>query len=135
MLYNFSQEQIFIFFFIIGIIIGIIFDIFRVIRKNFKTPDLITLIEDISFLIITSVLIIFSIIKLNGGEIRFYLFLGIFLGILIYSLTISNLCVIILSVFVKLCKKVLKIPIYFIKKIFKLIKSIKRRNFKFFVEK
>ena len=103
-MYNFSQEQIFIFFFIIGIIIGIIFDIFRVIRKSFKTSDLLTFIEDFIFLGLTSILVIFSIIKLNGGEVRFYLFLGIFVGILIYSLTISNLCVIILYVFVNICK-------------------------------
>ena len=50
-MYNFSQEQIFIFFFIIGIIIGILFDIFRVIRKSFKTPDTLTFIEDLLFLI------------------------------------------------------------------------------------
>ena len=80
-MYNFSQEQIFIFFFIIGIIIGIIFDIFRVIRKSFKTPDTITFIEDLIFLILTSILIIFSIIKLNGGEVRFYLFRVCYKGI------------------------------------------------------
>ncbi len=77
-MYNFSQEQIFIFFFIIGIIIGMIFDIFRVIRKSFRSPDIITFVEDIIFLLITSSLLIYSIIKLNGGEIRFYLFLAIF---------------------------------------------------------
>lgn len=78
-MYNFSQEQIFILFFIIGIIISIIFDFFRAVRKNFKTSDITTLVEDVIFLIITSFLIIFSIIKINGGEVRFYLFLGIFL--------------------------------------------------------
>ena len=101
-MYQFSQEQIFIFFFIIGIIIGFIFDIFRVIRKSFKTTDFITLIEDIIFLLISSILIIGGIIKINGGEVRFYLFLGIFLGGLIYSLTISNLYVIIFYEFVKI---------------------------------
>lgn len=128
-MYNFSQEQIFIFFFIIGIIIGIIFDIFRVIRKSFKTPDLVTFIEDFIFLLITSFLIIFSIIKLNGGEVRFYLFLGIFSGILIYSLTISNFCVIILSGFVRICKKIFKIPYICIKRILKRSKSMIKKDF------
>lgn len=128
-MYNFSQEQIFIFFFIIGIIIGIIFDIFRVIRKSFKTPDILTFIEDFIFLGVTSILIIFSIIKLNGGEVRFYLFLGIFVGILIYSLTISNLCVIILYVFVNICKKIFEIPISCIKNIGKYSKKIIKKDF------
>ena len=77
-MYNFSQEQVFIFFFIIGIIIGIIFDIFKVLRKSFKTPDIITFIEDLIFIVLSGILLIFGIIKLNGGEIRFFLFLGIF---------------------------------------------------------
>lgn len=128
-MYHFSQEQIFIFFFIIGIIIGFIFDIFRVIRKAFKTSDFITLIEDIIFLFISSILIIGGIIKLNGGEIRFYLFLGIFLGGLIYSLTISNLYVIILYEFVRICKKILKIPFSCIIKVLKATKSIIKKDF------
>lgn len=102
----FSQEEIFLLFFIIGIIIGLIFDIFKVLRKSFKTNDLVTFVEDLIFLATSGVLIVFGIIKLNGGEVRFYLFLGIFFGILIYSLTISNLYVIILYEFVKICKKV-----------------------------
>lgn len=125
-MYNFSQEQTFILFFIIGLIIGIIFDFFRAIRKNFKSSDFATLIEDIVFLVLTSALIIFSIIRINGGEVRFYLFLGIFFGILIYSLTISNLCVIILNVIVRLCKKMFQIPIQILKKLLKGICQIKK---------
>ena len=128
-MYQFSQEQIFIFFFIIGIIIGFIFDIFRVIRKSFKTTDFITLIEDIIFLLISSILIIGGIIKINGGEVRFYLFLGIFLGGLIYSLTISNLYVIIFYEFVKICKKIFKIPFLCIIKFLQITKSIIKKGF------
>ena len=128
-MYQFSQEQIFIFFFIIGIIIGFIFDIFRVIRKSFKTTDFITLIEDIIFLLISSILIIGGIIKINGGEVRFYLFLGIFLGGLIYSLTISNLYVIIFYEFVKIWKKIFKIPFLCIIKFLQITKSIIKKDF------
>lgn len=127
-MYDFSQEQIFMIFFLIGLIIGILFDFFRAIRKNFKTSDFGTLIEDIIFLSITSVLVILSIIKINGGEVRFYLFLGIFFGILIYSLTISSLCVIILNVNVRLCKKVLKFPVMLSKKVVKSIIMITKNK-------
>lgn len=122
-MYNFSQEQIFILFFIIGLIIAIIFDFFRAIRKNFKASDFTTLIEDIVFLGFTTFLIIFSIIRINGGEVRFYLFLAIFFGILLYSLTISNLCVIIFSVIVRICKKILQIPFLMFKKVVKTLKK------------
>lgn len=127
-MYSFSQEQVFIFFFIIGIMIGIIFDIFRVVRKSFKTADVITFFEDLIFIIISGVLIIFGIIKINGGEVRFYLFLGIFFGILIYLLTISNLCVIILYEIVKICKKLFKIPFLCLKRTFNYAKSIIKKD-------
>lgn len=122
-MYNFSQEQIFILFFVIGLIISIIFDFFRAIRKNFKASDFATLIEDIVFLGITSFLIIFSIIKINDGEVRFYIFLAIFFGILLYSLTISNLCVIIFNVIVRICKKIFQIPFLVSKKAIKMLKK------------
>ena len=116
-MYEFSQEQIFIFFFIIGIIIGILFDIFRVLRKNIKTPDMVTYAQDILFLIISGILLLYGVIKLSNGEIRFYLFIAVFLGILIYSLTISNICVIILTVFVRICKKIILFPFFCYKNI------------------
>lgn len=125
----FTQEQVFIFFFVIGIIIGIVFDVFRVLRKSFKTIDIITLIEDVIFLIFTGSLIILGIIKLNAGEVRFYLFLAITFGILIYSLTISNFCVIILYEFVKICKKISKIPLICLKEVFYFAKRLRKKDF------
>lgn len=112
----FSQEQVFVLFFIIGIIIGLIFDCFRVIRKSFKSPDYITFMQDILFSILVGCIIIYGIIKINNGEIRFFLFLAIFFGMLIYFLTISNLYVIILYEIVKFCKKIFKIPYLCLKK-------------------
>ena len=62
-MYNFSQEQVFIFFFIIGIIIGMIFDIFKVLRKAFKTSDKITFFEDLLFIVIATYLFVLGIIN------------------------------------------------------------------------
>lgn len=120
---SYTQGQIFILFFLLGIVIGSIYDIFRVIRKNFKTSDFVTQIEDIIFLIISGILILCFILKFCIGEIRFYVFIAIFLGISLYFLTISKPYVIILNIIAKFCKKILsffvnliKIPYIFIKK-------------------
>lgn len=128
----FSQEEIFLLFFIIGVIIGLIFDFFKVLRKVFKTKDLITFIEDLLFLFISGSLIVFGIIKLNGGEVRFYLFLGIFFGILIYSLTISKLYVIILYEFVKICKRIIMFLVNILFKLLQILKNIFNYVFKKF---
>ena len=39
-----------------GVIIGILFDFFRILRKSFKTPDFVTYIEDVIFWILTGLL-------------------------------------------------------------------------------
>lgn len=128
-MYEFSQEQVFILFFIIGTIIGIIFDFFRVIRKAFKGPDYITFIQDILFFILAGIIIISGIIILNSGEIRLFLFIAIFFGMLIYFLTISNLYVIILYEIVNFCKKILKIPFLCFKKTCKCLKRLTKKDF------
>lgn len=123
---SYTQGQIFILFFVAGICIGLIYDIFRVLRKNFHTSNLITQIEDVIFLVFSGFLVLYSILKFNNGEVRFYLFMAIFLGILLYFLTISKPYVIIINVIVKFCKnilvfiiKLIKIPYIFIKKTIK----------------
>ena len=116
-------EQIYIFFIFIicGVIIGIIFDIFRILRKSFKTPDIITYIEDILFWIITCVLFAYTIFTYNNGEIRLYIFIGALVGILMYILTISRyfirFCVKIIEIIKKVIKKFVVYPLKIILKI------------------
>lgn len=85
-----EQIQLWILFLISGILIGIFFDLFRVLRKTFKTSDIITYIEDIIFGILTGIFLLFLIFYLNHGEIRLYLLIAIILGCVIYYLTISK---------------------------------------------
>ena len=61
-----SEVYIFFIFILLGIIIGIIFDIFRILRKSFKTKDFITNIEDVLFWIISGLLTLFTIFKFNN---------------------------------------------------------------------
>lgn len=85
-----NQTYLFAIYFICGVIIGIFFDLFRILRKSFKTPDIITYIEDIIFGILTGIFLIFIIFVFNNGELRFYIFLALILGLSIYLLTISK---------------------------------------------
>ncbi|MCI8617501.1 MAG: spore cortex biosynthesis protein YabQ [Clostridia bacterium] len=85
-----NQAYLFIIFTINGIIIGILFDIFRILRRSFKTTDIITYVQDILFWILTGFILLYSIFTFSNGEIRFYMFLGVFLGCLIYMLMFSK---------------------------------------------
>lgn len=85
-----NQAYLFGIYAICGIVIGILFDLFRILRQSFKTPDIITYIEDIIFGILTGIFLIFMIFVFNNGELRFYIFFALILGISIYLLTISK---------------------------------------------
>ena len=88
-----DQALLFLIFIINGIIIGLLFDFFRILRRSFKTKDFITYIEDILFWVLTGLLLLYSIFTFNNGEIRLYMFIGAILGCIIYMLSISNFIV------------------------------------------
>lgn len=138
-----NQAYLFFIFILNGIVIGILFDFFRILRKSMKTKDFVTYIEDILFCIITGIIIIYSIFYFNSGEFRIYIFIGLLIGCSIYLLTISQyvvkINVYILTKFIEICKKVFNIiflPIRFIyiktedvlKKLIKLQKNTKKNK-------
>ena len=88
-----NQAYLFLIFSINGIIIGLLFDIFRILRRSFKTSDGITYIQDVLFWILTGLLILYNIWYFNDGEIRIFMFLGIIMGVLIYMSTLSNILI------------------------------------------
>ncbi len=114
-----SQLYSLLIFTITGIIIGVFFDIFRILRRSFKTPDIITYIEDVLFWVFTGVFFITVLFKFNNGEIRSYVLLGLILGIIVYMLSISKYFIKINMAIIKIIKKILAYPIRIILKIIK----------------
>ncbi len=130
-----NQAYLFMMFVINGILIGFLFDVFRVLRKSFKTKDIITYIEDISFWILAGGLTLYFIFYYNNGEIRFYIFLGIILGILIYILTISKyiikFSVTIINFIKNIINKVIQIIFYPLKIIINFLRKLLFRPISF----
>ena len=85
-----NQAYLFLIFVLDGFIIGLLFDFFRILRKTFKTSDIITYIQDILFWILTGLVVLYSIFIFNNGEMRIYIFLGILIGIVLYILLLSK---------------------------------------------
>lgn len=123
-----NQAYLFLIFIINGILIGIIFDIFRILRRSFKTSNIMTSIEDVLFWMISALLIMYSIFKFNNGQFRLYIFIGIFLGIAIYMLFFSKyiikISVKIIAIFKKILSFLFKIFYFPINKIFAVIKLL-----------
>ena len=130
-----DQEYLFIVFSLTGVVIGILFDFFRILRRSFKTSNIITYVEDVLFWILTGVLILYNIWYFNNGEIRIYMFLGIIMGLLIYMLTLSNIIVSLFSKILKMLIRILEIPFKTIISIFHKIITIIIKIFNKFTKK
>ena len=112
-----NQGYLFLIFILNGILIGFLFDFFRILRKCFKTSNLITYIEDFIFWILTGISIIFFMYRFSDGNLRFYIFIGLGLGCLIYILLLSKIVTKIFMFIIKIIRKIINliyIPLKFI---------------------
>ncbi len=132
-----NQALLFCVFIINGLLIGLLFDFFRILRKSFKTSDIITYIEDILFWILTGIILLYSIFTFNNGEIRFYMFLGVILGCIIYMLLFSryivNTITKIVLFFKKIIIKIVNIIIYPLKMLIKILNKILKKPISFII--
>lgn len=72
-----------------GIILGFIFDIFRIKRRVVKTGLVLTTIEDLLFWILAALILFITVYLSNDGEIRGFTIIGCILGAVFYFSAIS----------------------------------------------
>lgn len=116
-----NQAYLFLVFSLTGVVIGVLFDFFRILRRTIKTGNIVTYIQDIIFWILTGILVLYNIWYFNNGEIRVYMFLGIIIGTLIYMSTLSNIFVKFFTTILSAIIKILKLPFKTITKFFRTI--------------
>lgn len=116
-----NQAYLFMIFSLVGIIIGLLFDIFRISRKTIKTNDIITYLEDILFWIITGIIIIWAMYNFSDGELRFFMIIGIVLGTVAYMVTLSTFFIKISVFVINLINKIIICPFIVIYKFTKKI--------------
>ncbi len=119
-----NQVYVFLSSIIIGAILTLIFDFFRLTRRHKNSRDIIVYIQDIFFSIIVAIVIIISAFITNNGELRGYMFIGYALGSMFYLLLISK-------IFLKFFGTILDLIENFFKNFFTFIKEkTKRMKFK-----
>lgn len=92
-----------------GIVCGILFDIFKVFGM-YDTKKRLIPFYDMIFVIAAAFIVMTAFYIFNSYQLRAFMFLGIFLGVILYFLTLS-------SVVIKILKQILK----FFKFIFKIL--------------
>jgi len=104
-LYSNEPLNVFLMSIPIGIIIGVLFDLFRLIRIIGFNNYAHTLVQDILFLILVSIIIFIFAYCVNGGVFRVYMFIGIGLSYFIYYNTLGRLFISVSDKLIRSIKK------------------------------
>ena len=121
---------------------GLLFDLFRVWRKIVRPGRVSTGISDMLFWILAGIGLFSVVYNVNNGELRWFEFMGILIGALIYFLVFSHICITVFNgiaqILAKITLLILKIvltPLVFLYKMIKrpvlwIAQPIKRMFFK-----
>jgi spore cortex biosynthesis protein YabQ len=93
-----------------GLIIGILFDIYRIIRGFNNPGNFITAAADILFWLFAAILIFIYFLFTTNGELRYYTVVAVIIGLIIYFKIISRVFV-----------KTVRWGVYYILKLLRLI--------------
>ncbi len=100
MIVNTSRDlSAFLCVFICGALVGVVFDSFRAHRKVYPPSAHFLALQDAFFCAIAFSLVSHTVSTYADGDLRWYVFAGFFLGILLYFLVISKF---VFSVFLRL---------------------------------
>lgn len=124
-----SQLGNFLIYFFAGLAICLLYDMFRAVRKTIKTSDFMTYVEDIIFWICVAIFLIYLIFVLSSGKLRFFMFIAICLGGIIYYFALSKhimkISLHILGLLKVVLKKIINIILIPLKLFLKLNKKVK----------
>lgn len=107
-----------------GLIIGCIYDFYRVFRHFSESKKVLTAIEDILFWIIIALIIFVFLVDKTNGIIRGFVILGIIIGYVFYIKVISKYSF-------SFLKKIFKLILDLISEIMKVISYPFKQIFKF----
>ena len=73
-----------------GIVVGLLFDFYRALRTNFKIVRKISFIFDFIFWLFITIVVFTTVNILEQFNLRYYHFIALFLGFILYYNTISK---------------------------------------------
>ena len=76
-----------------GVVVALLFDMFRISHRVFRTSTLAIYVEDLLFWIVAAIFMFMLSLKYNDGEIRWYMFVGLVFGAAVYLGTLSKIVV------------------------------------------
>ena len=83
-IYLTEQAAIFFNALLLGAILGLIYDFFRITRLAFIMPSILVLIEDLLFFLLSSIILFNYLLESSHGQIRYFILIGVVLGWVLY---------------------------------------------------
>ncbi len=117
-----------------GLIIGFLFDFNRVIKKNFNVLRYFKFIFDTIFWILVTIISFMVINKLDSFDLRYYHFIALFIGFLVYLNTVSKFIFKILDFFISTIKNIILALFKYIFKFSQALYYVVIYNIHFFVD-
>ena len=126
-----NQAVIFLTAALVGAFVGFVYDLFRVLRKTFRHPNLVTYLEDAVYWLFVTLVMFYVMLNKNYGEIRAFSVAGVFLGMLLYFLSLSRLFMKVSMTLINWIKKLLLFLFRLIMAPFQLIAKLMKRPLRF----
>lgn len=86
-----DQTRVFLVLFIFGVVVGFVYDAFRIKRCLFGCSSLVLFLDDLVFSIVSVIAFLFIVFWSNNGIVRWYEFFFTLLGFYFYLITVSRL--------------------------------------------
>lgn len=90
-----------------GGLMGLSYDILRIIRRILPHNVFFCCIEDVLYWLAWLLIMIFFVQTYNYGSVRWYVYAGIFLGVTLYECTLGRLIMFIFSHIIAFCRKLI----------------------------
>lgn len=87
----YDEAHLFFVCFVLGVVLALVYDGIRILRLLFCHGDWLVDVEDLLYWIFTAWMVFRTLFHYNQGVLRGYAFVGMFFGVVIYLLTISNI--------------------------------------------
>lgn len=104
----YMQTLVLLYSVLVGAIIGVVFDVFRILRLAFTVNKVVQFIYDILFSIIATLIFILFLFYANDGTVRWFSTLGSIAGFYLYYNTLGRLIMMIAETIISIIKTVLR---------------------------
>jgi|GEM_PF-1341518 len=88
-----GQTYAFLMTILAGAVAGLLFDLYRVLRSAFQPKQFLTALTDLLYWIVVTPIVFAMLLAGNWGELRFYVLIGLGLGLLLYFQTLSSVVI------------------------------------------